>query len=80
MVWKSINISSKHVLHVGVMLTIIKVFIILFLLVRIRNILAIFKTNSKLSFQMSVQVYSLLGQTEGEWKAFFEGARSGTAL
>ena len=80
MEWKSINISSKHVLHVGVMLTIIKVFIILFLLVRIRNILAIFKGNSKLSFQMSVQVYSLLGQTEGEWKAFLEGARSGTAL
>ena len=35
----------NHLLHVGVMLTIIKVFIILFLLVKIGSILAIFKIN-----------------------------------
>ena len=34
-----------YLLHVRVMLTIVKVFIILFLLVRIGNILAIFKIN-----------------------------------
>ena len=36
---------SYDLLHVGVMLTIIKVFIILSLLIRIENILAIFKIN-----------------------------------
>ena len=61
----------NNLLHVGLMLTIIKVFIIIFLLLEIGNILAIFKTNYKLSFQLSVQVYSLLGQTEWERKAFF---------
>ena len=35
----------NYLLHVGIMLTIIKVFIILFLLVRIGNILAISKIN-----------------------------------
>ena len=35
----------NYLLYVGVMLTIIKVFINLFLLVRIGNILAIFKIN-----------------------------------
>ena len=38
-------ISLNFLLHVGVMLAIIKVFINLFLLVRIGNILAIFKMN-----------------------------------
>ena len=33
------------------------------------------KQISKLSFQLSIQVYSLLGQTEGEMKIFLEGAR-----
>ena len=35
----------NYLLHVGIMLTIIKVFIILFIPVRIGNILAIFKIN-----------------------------------
>ena len=42
--WKSIDLSN-NLLHVGVMLTIIRVFIILFPPVRIENILAIFKIN-----------------------------------
>ena len=50
----------------GIKLTIIKVFIILVLLVRIGNILTIFKINQKaLCLQLSVRVYSLFGQTEG---------------
>ena len=32
---------------------------------------------SKLSFQLNAQIYSLLGQTEGERKAFLDGARRG---
>ena len=59
------------------MLIIIKVFIILFLLMGIGNNLEIFKVNSKLSFEVSVQVCFLLGQTEGERKAFFEGCKKG---
>ena len=45
--WKSIDLSYdlSCLLHVGLMLTIIKVFIILLLLVRIVNILAFFKIN-----------------------------------
>ena len=35
----------NYVLHVGIMLAILKVFIILFLLVRIGNILAVLKIN-----------------------------------
>ena len=35
----------NYILYMGVMLTIMKVFIILFLLMRIGNIQAIFKTN-----------------------------------
>ena len=35
------------------------------------------KQISKLSFQLSVQIYSLLGQTEGERKAFFGGCQKG---
>ena len=43
---KAQTYPMKYILHhVGVMLTIIKVFLILFLLVRIGNILAIFKIN-----------------------------------
>ena len=37
------------------------------------------KQISELSFQLSVQVYFLLGQTEGE-RPFLEGARRGTTL
>ena len=48
-------------------------FNILFLLVGIGNILAVFKINQQALFQLSVQVYSLLGQTKGERRAIFEG-------
>ena len=65
----------NYFLHVRVMLTIIKMFNILFVLVGIGNILAIFKTNQQALFQLSVQVYSLLGQTKGERKAFILEAR-----
>ena len=43
--WKSIDSSYELSVTCGIMLTIIKVFIILFLLVRIGNILATFKIN-----------------------------------
>ena len=75
MEWVSIDLS----LHVRVMLTVIKVSIILFPLVGIRNTLEFSKQTSKL-FQLSVQVYSLHGQTERERKAFLEGARKRAAL
>ena len=39
--------------------------------VGIGNTLAIFKKNGKLSFQLSVEVYSLFGQTEGERSLFW---------
>ena len=42
---KAYTYPMNFLLHVGLMLTITKVFIILFLLVRIRKILAIFKIN-----------------------------------
>ena len=61
------------------MLTIIKVLIILFLLKGIGDILAIFKKISKFSF-VSVQIDSLLTQTEGERKAFFEGFKKGDRI
>ena len=49
--WKSIDVSINYLLHVGVMLTIIKVVINLFLLARIGNILAISKMNEIAIFQ-----------------------------
>ena len=42
--WKGTDLSSNYI-HVGLVLTVIKVFITLFLLVGIENILAIFKTD-----------------------------------
>ena len=48
--------------------------------VGIGNTLAIFKTKQKTLLSVSVQVYSLLGQTEEERKAFLDGARRGAAL
>ena len=66
------------------MLTIIKVFIILFLLclweqgatsVNFQK-----KSVYKLSFQLSFRVYSLLVQTEGERDLFWKSARRGTRL
>ena len=62
----------NYLLPVGVMLTIMKVSIILFLLVGIRNI------KDMISFQLRVRIYSLLGQTEGEMKA--EGCKRGATL
>ena len=35
---------------------------------------------SKVFFQLSVQVYFLLGETEGERKSFFGGFNKGAAL
>ena len=43
--WKSIDLSYNLSLTCGVILTIINVFITLFLLVGLQNILAIFKVN-----------------------------------
>ena len=63
--WKSIDLCYGLSLTGGGNLTIIKVFIILFLLVRIRNILAI------------ILVYSLFGQSKGERKAFSEECKKG---
>ena len=59
------------------MLAIMKVFIILFLLClwEQRTPWQFSKQISKLSFQLTVQVYSLLGQTEEERKAFFGGSK-----
>ena len=59
------------------MLAIIKVFIILFLLCLWEQGTPwqFSKQISKLSFQLSFQMYSLLGQTEGESKAFFGGCK-----
>ena len=65
------------------MLTIIKEFIILFLLCLWEQGTPwqFSKQISKLSFQLSFQIYSLLAQTEGERKAFFwKGERNGTTL
>ena len=61
------------------MLTIIKVFIILFLLCLWEKGTPwqFSKQVSNFSFQLSVQVYSLLGQTEEERKAFFGGFKKG---
>ena len=59
------------------MLTIIKVFIILFLLCLWEQGTPwqFSKQISKLSFELSLQIYSVLGQTEGERKAFFGGCK-----
>ena len=61
------------------MLTIMKVFIILFLLWLWEQGTPwrFSKQISKLSCQLSVQIYSLFGQTEGERNAFFGGCRKG---
>ena len=61
------------------MLTIIKVFIILFLLCQWEQGAPwqFSKQIGKLSFQLSFQIYSLLAQTEGERKAFFLRVQEG---
>ena len=38
------------------------------------------RNTQKLSFQLSVQVFSLVGQSEGETKAFFEGWKKGEQI
>ena len=65
----------------GVMLTITKVFIILFLLCHWeqRTPWQFSKQISKLYFQLSFQIYSLLTQTERERKAFFGRVQEGGA-
>ena len=63
----------NYVLHVGVMLTIIEVFIILFLLC----LWQFWKQVSKLPFQMSVQIYFFLGQTEGGEEDLFWKVQEG---
>ena len=69
----------NYLLYKGVMLTIIKVFTILFLLCLLEQgkPRQFSKEISKLSFQLSVQVCSLLGQSEGERQAFFGGCKKG---
>ena len=63
----------------GVMLTIIKVFIILFLLILWEQGAPwkFPKQISKLSFQLSFQIYSLLAQTVGERKNVFGKMQKG---
>ena len=77
---KAKTYPKNCLLHVGVLLTVIKVFVTLFLLVGIGNNLVISKKINKLYFQLSVQIYSLLGQTEGEKRAFFEGCKKGDQI
>ena len=62
-----------------VMLTIIKVFIILFLLCLWEQGTPwqFSEQISKLSFQLSFQIYSLLAQTEGERNTFFGECKKG---
>ena len=61
----------------GVMLNIIKVFIMVYHPIPTHeNRKPIFKIN-QLCFRLSVQVYSLFGQTQGEREAFFEGCNMG---
>ena len=63
----------------GVMLTIIKVSIILFLLSQWEQGTPwqFLKQICKLCFQLSFQIYSLLGQTERERNAFFGRVQEG---
>ena len=67
-----------------VMLTIIKMFIIFFLLSACENRehpgRQFLKKINKLFFQMSVKVYSFLIQAERERKAFFGGCKKGNRI
>ena len=76
--WRSNDKQSLTIL-VEIMLTIIKVFINLFLLClwKKRTPKKFSKQISGLSFQLSFQVCSLFGQNEGEWKAFFRDCKKG---
>ena len=72
----------NYLLHMGAMLSNMKVFIILFLLCLWEEGTPwqFSKQISKLSFQLSVQVYSLLDQTEGEKKVFFGECKKGDQI
>ena len=61
------------------MVTNIKVFMILFLLCLWEQEAPcqFSKKISKLSFQLSFQIYSLIAQTEGEKETFLEGCKKG---
>ena len=74
--------SLNYLIHVEVMLSNMKAFIILFLLCLWEQGIhwQFLKQISKLSFQLSVQIYSLLGQTEGEREAFFGEYKKGSTL
>ena len=78
--WTSIDLSSKLSLTCGG--NVIKVLIIIFLLFlwEKETTCQFSKQISKLSFQLSVQVYSLLGKTEGKMKAFFGGCKKGSHI
>ena len=69
----------SYLLHVGILLTIIKMFIILCLLCLLEyGTHRQFSTQiSKLSFQLSVPAWSFLDQSEGQRKAFFGGCKKG---
>ena len=68
---------SSKLLNIAVILTIIKVFIILFLLCQWEKgaSMNFSKQISKLSLQLSFWIYFLLGQTEGEKKALLGRVR-----
>ena len=68
----------NYLLHKGVMLTIIKVFIILFIpcLWKQGANWIFSKQDLKLSVELSVQRYYLLGQTESEIKILFRGSKT----
>ena len=76
--WKSLTYPLKYLLHVGEMLTIIKVFIILFLLVRIENTLEMFKRNQQAL--LSVECPGIQAKLKRSRKPFLEGARRGSIL
>ena len=76
------NLLSKLSLTCRVILNIIKMLIILFLLCLWKQWIStqFSKQISKFFFRLSVQIYSFLGQTEEERKAFCVGCKKGTAL
>ena len=80
--WTSIDLSSKLSLKCGDNFNYYKSVHhpIPTLPVDIGNTQAIFKQISKFSFQLSAQVFSLLGQSEGDRRPFFEGVRRWATL
>ena len=78
MEWTSIDLSSKlSVTCKGSVKCYKSVKIPIFTLpVEIGNTLAILKTSQQALFSIA-KVYSLFGQTEGEWRDFFGGCKKG---